>query len=833
MHTQDRVRSQFTRIRPTWLGSVVFLLAAVSNISRGAEEQLLTQGLEQPVEILRDSWGIAHIYARTEHDLFFAQGFNAARDRLFQLELWRRQATGTMAELRGPEALQSDVGARLLKFRGDMTKELAHYHPRGAEIITAFVEGINAYIDLTVREPERLPLPFRILGITPEHWTPEVVVSRHNGLFRNATQEVQFAQLVHLLGSDRTRALLNLHPGQPNLNPDEAIDTAVISRDILERYAASRAGVRFAPKDVTPEFRRAAPPDEEELSATTSFIPELENDPGLLGSNNWAIDGRRTLSGRPLLANDPHRSMQVPSLRYWVHLVGPGWDVIGGGEPALPGVSIGHNRRGAWGLTIFPIDQEDLYVYETNPDNPLQYRYGDGWESMRVVSEIFTVKGEGETTVDLKFTRHGPVLYEDPEHHRAYALRAAWLEVGTAPYLASLRMNQAATWEEFREACRYSFTPSENMIWADVDGHIGWQAVGLAPIRRGWDGLLPVPGDGRYEWEGYLPAEELPHRIDPPEGWLASANQDNLPPGYPHAIGFVWADPFRFARVAEVLNSGRQPALGDMVQLQQDELSIPARLLVPLLRGLEPSDERTQETLDRLSSWNFVLDRDSIPAAIYVTWEKHLKDAVGQRFVPEEAQSVLPPQSLSTQKVIQWLTSPDGSLGANPVAERDALMMNALHLAQIELTKRLGKDMNHWHYGQIQLKHIHLHHALSEAVDDATRARLDPEPRPRGGNGSTVNNTSDADNQASGASFRLIAVVGDWDRSLGTNAPGQSGDPSSPHYDDLLGPWSQGRTFPVISSRSGVETVTESILHLLPNTGATQTDHAQPPVGTR
>jgi penicillin amidase len=815
------------------MSSVIVLVAPALNLARGDEEQLVVEGLEQPVEILRDSWGIAHIYARTEHDLFFAQGFNAARDRLFQLELWRRQATGTMAELRGPEALQGDIGARLLRFRGDMAQELAHYHPRGADIIAAFVEGINAYIDLTAEEPERLPLPFRILGITPGHWTPEVVISRHNGLFRNATQEVQYAQLVHLLGPDRARSLLNLHPGQPSLIPDEALDTAPISKDILERYAASRAGVRFAPEDVAPEYRRVGLADEDEEPSPTSFIPGLENDLGLVGSNNWAIARERTLSGWPLLANDPHRSMQIPSLRYWVHLVGPGWDVIGGGEPALPGISIGHNRRGAWGLTIFPIDQEDLYVYEINPDNPLQYRYGTGWDSMRVEPETFAVEGEGETTIDLKFTRHGPVLYEDRAHHKAYALRAAWLEVGTAPYLASLRMNQAATWEEFREACRYARTPSENMIWADVDGHIGWQAVGLAPIRRGWNGLLPVPGDGRYEWEGFLPAEELPHRLDPPEGWLGSANQDNLPPGYPHMLGFVWADPFRFARVAEVLNSGRLLTLGDTIQLQQDELSIPARLLVPLLRELEPADERTHEALKRLTSWDFVLDRQSIPAAIYTTWERHLKEAVNQRLVPEAGRSVFPPQSLSTEKLIQWLTSPDGKLGPDPVAERDALMIDALHQAQIELTERLGSEMDGWRYGQPNLKHIQLCHALSGAVNDETRAQIDPEPHPRGGNGSTVNNTSDAENQASGASFRMIAVVGDWDRSLGTNAPGQSGDPDSPHYDDLLGPWSKGRAFPVISSRSGVEAVTEATLQLLPHAAKRRGDDPRPSRGSR
>lgn len=787
-----------------------------SLVALGAEERLATPGLEQPVEIRRDRWGIAHIYARTEHDLFFAQGFNVARDRLFQLELWRRQATGTMAEIRGPEALPGDVGARLLSFRGDMARELAHYHPRGAEIIAAFVAGINAYADLTAREPGRLPLPFRVLGIRPGRWTPEVVVSRHNGLFRNAAQEVQYARLVRILGGDRVRELLHLHPGRPSLAPDESLDLALISEEILKPYAAARAPVRFRPEDVQPEYRGAPAPPEGEDRTMSAIFPALEDDPDLRGSNNWVVAGRRTLFGRPFLANDPHRAMQVPSLRYWVHLVGPGWDVIGGGEPALPGVSIGHNRHGAWGLTIFPIDQEDLYVYETDPDDPSRYRYRGGWESMRVITETFAVKGRDAFKVGLKFTRHGPVLHEDPAHHRAYAVRAAWQEPGTAPYLAGLRLDQAASWSEFREACRYALMPSVNMVWADVEGHIGWQAVGLAPRRRGWDGLLPVPGDGRYEWDGSMPVAELPHRIDPPEGWLATANQANLPPGYPHAVGFAWAAPFRHARIAEVLDSGRRLDLMDMMQLQQDELSIPARLLVPLLRGLEPKDERSRRAMERVASWDFVLDRDAAPAAIYAAWEKELKEAIGRRFVPEQARSVLPGRSIPTETLVLWLTTPDGRFGPDPIAARDALLLGALDGALAELERRLGPDMGSWRYGREALKHIRLRHPLSGAVDAATCARLDLGPLPRGGSGTTVNNTSDADNQASGASFRLIAVVGDWDRSVGTNTPGQSGDPGSPHYADLFGPWSEGKYFPVLFTRPGVESVTEAIILLRP-----------------
>jgi len=510
---------------PRFAAVLAAVLIGLMTAPAKADETLAVAGLAEPVEILVDRWGIAHIYARTEPDLFFAQGYNVARDRLFQLELWRRQATGTLAEIQGARSLAADRGARLLRFRGDMADELSRYHPRGAAIVEAFVRGINAYVAATERDPALLPVEFRALGIKPGRWTAEVVVSRHNGLFRNASQEIQAARLVHLLGEDAARCLLNLHPGRPNLTPDPAVDLALLDDTTLASYRASRASIQFRPEDVEPRYR--GQPVAEDKPAEKTGAAGIET----RGSNNWVLAASRTSTGAPIMANDPHRTIDLPSLRSWVHLVGPGWDVIGGGEPALPGVSIGHNRDGAWGFTIFPIDQEDLYVYETDPADPSRYRSQGGWESFRTEREVVPVRGRGGVAVELKFTRHGPVVLEDQQHHRAYALRAAWLEPGAAPYLASLRIDQASTWAEFRQAAEFFRTPSENLVWADRSGAIGWQAVGLSPVRRGWDGLLPVPGDGRFEWAGFLPPSRLPFEANPARGWFASANQDNLPPG--------------------------------------------------------------------------------------------------------------------------------------------------------------------------------------------------------------------------------------------------------------------------------------------------------------
>lgn len=802
-----------------WLLALVAGASATAMTARARGEEAVA-GLRGPVEVVCDRWGIAHIYARDEHDLFLAQGYNAARDRLFQLELWRRRATGTLAEIQGPRALAGDVGARSLRFRGEMAGELGHYHPRGVAIVEAFVRGINAYIERTEREPARLPIEFRILGIKPGRWTPEVVVSRHNGLYRNVTQEVEVARLVRLLGPTRARDLLDLHPGNPGLQPDPALDLSPLSESILETYRASRAPVRFRPEDIAPAFRgRAArAPDLDALAGGADLAPPDE-DPDARGSNNWVIAGTRTASGSPILANDPHRSLLLPSLRYWVHLSAPGWDVIGAGEPALPGVSVGHNEHGAWGLTIFPADQEDLYVYETDPKDPSRYRYRGEWEAMRTVRETFAVKGAAPVGVDLTFTRHGPVVAEDRARRRAYAIRAAWLEPGGAPYLASLRVDQARSWAEFREACRYFHVPSENMIWADRDGHIGWQAVGLVPRREGWDGLLPVPGDGRYEWAGFLPATDLPHLVDPPRGFFASANQDNLPPGYPFAVGYQWTEPFRFARIEEVLAATPRSTLEDSMRLQQDELSMPARSLVPMLRGLRPARAGAAAAAGRLLGWDFVMGRDSVPAAIYAAWEGELKESMRDRLVPADARGMLAPRAISTVKLIAWLTAPDRRFGASPAAGRDAMLIRSLDRAVDGMTRRLGPDMDAWRYGQDRLKHVEIRHPLSEAVGPELRDRLDVGPMPRGGYARTVNNTSDNDNQTDGATFRIVADLGDWDRSVGTNAPGQSGDPGSPHYRDLFAPWAEGTYFPVSFSRAKVDSVAEERTTLVPEGG--------------
>lgn len=772
-------------------------------------------GVQQPVEILTDRWGIAHIFAQNEHDLFFAQGYNAARDRLFQFEVWRRQATGTVSEILGRREIERDIGARLLRFRGDMNAELDHYHPRGALIINAFVDGVNAYIRQTESDPALLPPEFGWLGIKPGYWTPAVVISRHQGLVANLSQELRIGRAVAGAGEQAVRDVVWFHPGQPDLTLDPTIDEALLDADILRLYNASRSTLRFQPADLAGDVRADVGEFRAAVDAAAAQEPEFAEPYMKAGSNNWVVAGELTTTGMPFMANDPHRALAAPSLRYYVHLVAPGWNVIGGGEPVLPGVSIGHNEFGAWGLTVFETDGEDLYVYETNPSNPRQYRYRGEWVDMTVIRETIPVEDEAPVTVDLEYTRHGPVLYRDSARNRAFALRAAWLETGAAPYLASLRLDQASSWEAFREACSFSRLPGENMVWAGVDGVIGWQAVGGAPIRPNWSGMVPVPGDGRFEWNGYLPIPDLPHTRSPAKGFFATANNDLIPPGFPHrqAITWTWSDGFRRDRIDEVLGSGRRLGLADMMKLQQDELSIPARTLVPLLQPLRSTDPAAESAREKLLAWDHVLDQASVAAGIYVEWESQLRTAVVRQVVPPAARRAGTPQ---LTRIVDWVLAPDGRFGNRPVHARDSILVASLDAAVTELRTRFGNDTTAWRYGQEEYKHVLIRHPMSAAVSPELRARLDVGPLPRGGYGSTVNATGGGDNQTSGASFRIIANLADWDRSVGTNAPGQSGDPGSPHYRDLFELWAAGEYFPLAWSRASIDAVTGERLRLTP-----------------
>lgn len=761
------------------------------------QEKRSVEGLKQSVEILRDQWGINHLYAQNQHDLFFTQGYAAAQDRLFQFEIWRRQATGTVAEILGARELKRDIGTRLFKYRGDLDRELNHYHPEGKAIIEAYVSGVNAYIKSVINTPEKLPLPFKILGIEPQPWTAEVVISRHQGLLGNIGQELEIGRAVALIGPEKVKDLLWLHPQEPVLDLDPKIDQQLLFEDLLAPYFAFRKGVQFEPRDLQPEYRTA-----EAISLLNQFN-ELSKDSLAIGSNNWVVAGSKTVDGNTYMANDPHRTIAVPSLRYMAHLVAPGWNVIGGGEPEIPGISIGHNGIGAWGLTVFRTDGEDLYQYELNPKNPLQYKYKGEWKDFKIIEEVVKVKDGPNETIKLYYSHHGPITYLNKKALKAYGVRCAWLEPGGSPYLASLRMDQAQNWEEFRDACNYSHIPGENMIWADKNGTIGWQAVGIAPVRNHSSGLVPVPGDGSYDWDGYLPIIQKPNELNPKSGFIATANQNVTPEDYEHwnAIGFSWSDPYRGDRVNEFLESKNHLNMEDMRRLQTDVASLPARTLIPLLLEL-PLDPQLAQLQNKFSNWNQRLEPTSIEAGIYVAWEDEIQRLAHEKFVPENVKKHL--GKLQLKRILDWIQKPkDSPFKSNSL--RNSFLMEAFKNAVGNLKKSLGEEPLQWQYGQEAYKHSSITHALGAVASSQYAKKLNLPSLPRGGNAYTPGSTGSNKRQSSGASFRMIVNTGDWDATIGTNAPGQSGNPDSPFYTNLYEDWAKDVYFPVYYSKEKIE----------------------------
>ncbi|MFG2651785.1 penicillin acylase family protein [Streptomyces sp. NPDC048436] len=754
-------------------------------------------GLREPVEIRIDRWGVPHLYAASQDDLFLAQGFNAARDRLFQLDLWRRRGLGLLSEVLGREYAEHDRAARLFLYRGDMAEEWRAYGAGTERVTTAFIDGINAYVSLCRAQPAQLPPEFGLLGYEPAYWSPsDVARIRSHGLQYNLHDEVARALTLRDHGPEAEDLRRRREPAPHRLRVPEGLDLSVIPSDVLRAYEMA----------TTPPWAAGAAPRQ-----------------GLDGSNNWVIAPSRTATGRPLLANDPHRGITLPALRYLAHLSAPGIDVIGAGEPALPGISIGHNGHVAFGLTIFPIDQEDLYVYRTNPANPHEYWYQGRWEPMTRVTEPVPVRGGDAVPAELWFTRHGPVIRELPSRNAAFAVRAAWLGPGMAPYLGSMDYMRAASPDAFVAAMRRWGAPGENQVYASPDGTIGWRPAGRVPVRRGWDGTLPVPGDGRYEWDGFLDVEELPSVRDPAQGWFATANQLNLPPTYPNAektVTYDWYAPTRHDRISEELGAHAAWTVEDCVRLQSDYVSLPGRRAQKLLAELR-GEGPVAGALTLLRDWDARLTADSPAAALFEIWyRRHLRPALLERalgaVVGEEQRAralarVLPGEDAAADARID--------LELLDAAPDPALLLSTLGAAVEEATALLGADPAAWAWGA--LHHAHPHHPIAALLDGPAPRWASVGPAPRGGSGDTVGAAGYGPGfrQTAGATFRIVVDVGSWDDSVAMNSPGQSGVPGSPHYDDLFASWAADGSFPLLYSREAVEKHTRRTITLRPAAG--------------
>jgi penicillin amidase len=770
-------------------------------------ETIALAHIHQPVEILIDHWGVPHIYAKNEADLFFAQGFEVARDRLFQIDLWYRRGLGQLAEIFGPAYVEQDKATRLFLYRGDMKKEWDVYGPGTREMFQQFTSGINAYVDWLDANPDQVPFEFKYLHYKPTHWIAENAIRNRSYAYAyNLVEEVARAKVACAadLKSDELR--FKLEPPWHTRIP-EGLDPC-LPKDVLKVYDLATQDVRF-----TPESRKANPTQ----GITHSGELSTSDVPG--ESNNWVIAGKKSASGHAILASDPHLEYIQPSVRYLLDLNAPTLHVAGANRPISPGVSLGHNDWIAFAHTSFPVDQEDLYVYELNPANLDQYKYQGQWESFRVVREEIKVKGQPAVAVELKFTRHGPLIYVEKEKGRAFAVRTVWLEPGTSPYFPAYEHMRCRTFEDYKKSVERWGTPSLNHVYADLQGNIGWSPRGFAPVRPNWDGLLPVPGDGRYEWTGHWTGYQFPTSYNPSSGYITTSNEMNLPPDYPYKdrkLGFEWSVPFRHQRIDEVLSKLNKVSVEDSMRLQSDVVSIPARRLLALLQALSSDDAATKAALTLLKGWNASEDADSPQAALYEVWfSRHLRGAFKQAVLSKAAADSF--EFPDPAAMLDALENPETRFAGNPAEQRDHLLLTTLGSGYQEMEKLQGSDPKEWRWGK--LHHNLSEHPFSAIVEEAARSKLNVGPLERNGGPSTPNvahyRLADFRDTA-GPSIRIVVDLGNWDNSRAVNHPGQSGDPDSPHYRDLAPMWRSGQYFPLLYTRKAVESATEKRISLVP-----------------
>ena len=661
--------------------------------------------------------------------------------------------------------MDRDAATRRIQYHGDAAADWASYGPGVKAIAEAFVAGINAWVDeARVHVPEE----FTLAGWLPEKWSPEDLLNRTDAFVAaGADADVFRARLVAALGEQR--ADVWLAAGGPYRIP---AGLAIDSVPTAVGEALRRAGT-------APFFLGLAAP------VATS------GDRGA-GSNAWVVSGARSAAGSPLLATDPHRAFAHPSLRYLVHLNAPGWNVIGAASPWLPGVVIGHNERVAWGMTALPAavaDVADVYVEQVNPANPHQVQYRGRWVNTTIVPDPIVMKGQAKPfPFEREHTPNGVIVATDSERHLAFSVKWSGSEPGTAGELAALALARADSASGFRASLARWKLPAVDVIYAAVDGAAGRQAAGLLPIRSGWDGALPAPGwSGAFEWRGWRRPDELAHAVVPAAGGFAvSANQNAA----------------RMNRLGELLDGAHPDTVDDFKRFQLDTTAWNASQLVPLLAGLVADRSEVEAARRLLLQWDKRIAADSKAAALYVFWE----DAVSRKL----AESRLGPDLRNDYVAraglpVAALTKPSRAwFDGDPVQARDRLLLEALAAAVDRAAA----------YSWGSLHTLMFKHPL--AVSQAARSRFNVGPFELSGYRDTVMSSFPSTDVTGGASFRQIVDLSNWDRSVWTNAPGQSGAPGSRHFADLAKPWSVGEYFPMPFSDAAVEAAAETTLTLTP-----------------
>ncbi len=751
------------------------------------EGMITVKGVDADVSILRDAAGIPHIFAQSETDAFFALGYAMAQDRLFQMEFLRAAGNGSLSEILGESMLKSDKFLRRIMLRPRNANELFNGFPKKVQdMLIYFNDGINTFIKA---DPD-LPIEFRLLGHSPMLWTIDdmmaIVKLQSWQLSYNYDMELIYRQLNDKLGVEKAAELF------PYYSDDHL--------KILDAFGNTDAA-------------------DSELISQASHLRELLGTNG--GSNNWVISGERSRSGKPLLASDPHlHGSRLPGPWYFAHLNAPGLNVAGGFFPGLPTALIGHNENIAWGITNMGPDVQDLFIEDENPENPNQYLYQEEWIDFEIIPQSIRIKDDSDEDgfriedLEIRKSIHGPIIKEDDE-----LLALSWTgHQFNEEMEAFYRLNHASDWGEFTLALSHFATAPQNFVYADASGNIGYYGAGKVPIRKSGSGIFPVPGwTGEFDWEGYIPFEDMPHLYNPEGGIIVTANAEPYNSDYDYPMPGVYAPDYRTRRIKDLIESKEKLDLDDMADFQFDRKSYLAPVFLQHLLPVIP--EGYEEIRSTLENWDYVLDENGIEGSIYhevmetflrLIWTDDMGEELSEKYIDTWYISLNRWVSMLDDNNYHWFDK----LDSDEIETRDDLLTEAFNTAMQSLKQKFGSDdIDSWKWGVIH--NIAFHHPF-EAKGGLIEKFFNYGPFPFGGDGETVNRGTHTFSKPymaeMTASMRLITDMAHPSSSRMANASGQVGMPLQDHYTDLVDIWLAGEYVDMHLNKADLGEVQELIL---------------------
>ena len=765
IQTNTKRKRKWTKIT-AWIVAITIVLIAVIYFGANAyiarslpktEGEIQLSGLKEKVEIIRDKDGVPHIRAKNDHDLYMAQGYVQAQDRLFQMDLSRRQASGELSEVVGSAAIDKDKYFRALGLRRAAVASYDQYSNQAKDTLNWFAEGVNAFIK-ELDENGKWPIEFKLLGYKPKEWTPtdSLTIGKYMAFDLGGHWEDQ-AFRYYLLQNFSEEKAYDLFPSYPKDAP------YIISKDTLNL----------------------------EKSFASAVIPHEFN-----GSNNWVVSGEKTKSGKPILADDPHLSLSTPSIWYQMHLKGPDTNVSGVIFAGIPGIILGHNEEIAWGVTNTGPDVQDLYIEKRNPTNKNQFLYNEKWEDAEVIKEPIKVKDQKTIDYNVIVTRHGPIISEfAADSGKDTVLSLQWTALQPSNELeAILKMNRAKNWDEFETALENFQTPAQNFVFASNDGTIAYKANGKIPIRKKGDGLLPVPGwTDEYEWTGYIPFNELPKTVNPKEGFISTANNKVISDDYPYHISHNWAQPYRQMRIQEVLKANDQITAKDMRDLQMDKMNLQAKEFVPIflneLKGIK--DKTEKEAIQQLKEWNFVDNEELAAPLIFNRWMTKISDVLFNKEISVEMLEKFGGRKQAVDELLRHAAEGNPGPWIKENGGLQAVLKKSFELAINEIKDEQGNSVSKWSWGEYH--QLYFPHPLS-SVKPLNYLFNSDGRIPVGGSSVTVQAAANKNDGTvnHGGSWRFVIDTANMDSAYHLVGPGQSRHLKSKWYHNQLNAWANG-----------------------------------------